>query len=572
MESNPLFADTVYAPTRLGSAGASHLVGSRAGAVGAAILSLALVIGLTTAKDYGFTVDEFNTDDYGPKALAWYTSGFTDRSHLETVEQFLWYYGPWLQILTAIVQALDLAHPLTVRHAMNFGAGLAGLVALIPMARLTFGGWAGPVAILLCLTTGYFYGSLFFTPIDVPFMAAMTWATLGILAMTIRTVPTWSASITAGIFCGLAMATRPGGIITHAYLIGAMSLCALEAVARHGRTAGRPLAQIALRTVGTLALAWITAIVLWPWLQIGNPFAQFWTAYTHFLGLPMEFTFPHWGEQLTTNALPWYYVPEQLLARLPDGFLILLAVGSLLAIAAVVAFARASLVRFHNRGIAGLKGPVLTLARARGPLLLIVAASFPIMFLMIQRPTLYDGVRHILFVVPMLAILAAGAFLRLLSLLRRFPVIAAAVIIVAVLHLGATTVTLAKLHPLQYVAMNSLAGGTAGAAGRFELDYWGAAATTALRQLEHRLDSDRSGRFASEPPRVFGCIIHRGAAMGKLFQRNWHVEVDVNKADFIIETERWRCAKGSGARLIDEVRRLDTPLAWIYGNNRGLTY
>jgi hypothetical protein len=194
------------------------------------------------------------------------------------------------------------------------------------------------------------------------------------------------------------------------------------------------------------------------------------------------------------------------------------------------------------------------------------------MFLMIQRPTLYDGVRHILFVVPMLAILAAGAFLRLLSLLWRFPVIAAAVIIVAVLHLGATTVTLAKLHPLQYVAMNSLAGGTAGAAGRFELDYWGAAATTALRQLEHRLDSDQSGRFASELPRVFGCIIHRGAAMGKLFQRNWRVEVDANKADFIIETERWRCAKGSGARLIDEVRRLDTPLAWIYGNNRGRTY
>lgn len=47
---------------------------------GRAILAMTLVIGLATAGDYGMTIDEFNTDDYGPKGLAWYTSGFTDRS------------------------------------------------------------------------------------------------------------------------------------------------------------------------------------------------------------------------------------------------------------------------------------------------------------------------------------------------------------------------------------------------------------------------------------------------------------------------------------------------------------
>ena len=46
---------------------------------GMAVLATALVIGLATAGHYGMTIDEFNTDDYGPKALAWYTSGFTDR-------------------------------------------------------------------------------------------------------------------------------------------------------------------------------------------------------------------------------------------------------------------------------------------------------------------------------------------------------------------------------------------------------------------------------------------------------------------------------------------------------------
>ena len=38
------------------------------------VLGVVLVIGLATAADYGLSTDEFNTDDYGPKALAWSTS------------------------------------------------------------------------------------------------------------------------------------------------------------------------------------------------------------------------------------------------------------------------------------------------------------------------------------------------------------------------------------------------------------------------------------------------------------------------------------------------------------------
>lgn len=131
-------------------------------------------MGLSTVADYGLTVDEFNTDDYGPKALAWYTSGFNDRSHFETVEFSLWYYGPWFHMLTAYLQSFDFADRITVRHAATFFVGLAGLAALLPLGRLSVGRWAGLTAIALCLMTGYVYGSLFSTPIDVPFLAVMT--------------------------------------------------------------------------------------------------------------------------------------------------------------------------------------------------------------------------------------------------------------------------------------------------------------------------------------------------------------------------------------------------------------
>jgi len=564
-----LFADSVYALPRARTVPARGFVVDGDVIAGAALLSVALCIGLATASDYGLTIDEFNTNDYGPKALAWYTSGFKDRSHFETVEQFLWYYGPWAQILTAIVQSLNLASPLTIRHAVNFSIGLAGLAALIPIARLTVGRWAGPVAIALCLMTGYFYGSLFFTPIDIPFLAAMTWAVLAILLMARRGVPSWPATVAAGVLTGFAMGTRTGGIITHAYLLMAMTLCGLEIALRQGRAALKPLAQIGLRTLCTVAIAWITAIVIWPWLQVGNPFSQFRIAFVHFATIPMSFEFLHWGETLTTNALPWYYIPQQFLVRLPEGFLILLVVGLVIGVASAVMFSLATIARLREQGVSGLKTPALVLARARGPLVLIAAAAVPIGFLIVQKSTLYDGVRHIMFVIPMLAVLAAGALLRIIPLLRRFPVLAAVAASVALAHVGVTVATLVGLHPLQYVAMNSLVGGVKGAKGRFELDYWAAGATEALRQLERRLDNDKSGRFTSSPPRVFVCMTYREGVAGQLFRRNWVVAAEIDKADFIIETERWRCAENSTATLIDEVKRFDASFAWIYANNRG---
>src|SRR5262249_59518886 len=59
---------------------------------GTIILATAVVIGLATAGHYGMTIDEFNTADYGPKALALYTSGFTHRSHFSTVEFFFLFF------------------------------------------------------------------------------------------------------------------------------------------------------------------------------------------------------------------------------------------------------------------------------------------------------------------------------------------------------------------------------------------------------------------------------------------------------------------------------------------------
>jgi hypothetical protein len=526
------------------------------------LLSAVLVIGLATVGDYGITVDEFNAHDYGPKALAWYTSGFTDRSSFETVEDTLWYYGPWFHILTAIVQSFGIADPWTIRHAMTFLTGLAGIAALVPIARLAVGRWAGLVAVSLCLTTGYLYGSIFFTPIDVPFLFAMTMATLAIIMMAGRAVPSWPATIGAGLLTGLAIATRSSGVITQVYLLAATGLCALEALVRPGGSTRRDLLRIGARAVCALAIGWIAALVLWPWLQIGNPFLHFKEAFELFANHPNSFEMPVWGVTIVTTALPWWYVPGQLLARLPEGFLLLLMTGILFGFAAVFEFLWATIGALGRRDAASLRGSALLVARSRRQLLVWAGVILPIGFIILRHSTLYDGIRHVLFVIPMLALIAGAGYLRLRPLLRPFPMISAAI---GGTYVGVAIWTFAVLHPLEYIATNALAGGVAGAQGRFDLDYWAISATVALRRLESRLDYDHPERFAENPPSITVCMADREAAVAPLFRRPWRLETDPKRADFFIATERWHCAEDvTDAVLIDEVRRFGRPFAWVY--------
>jgi hypothetical protein len=464
-------------------------------------------------------------------------------------------------MLTAYVQSFDLADRITVRHAMTFLVGLAGVAALLPLGRLAAGRWAGLAAIALCLMTGYFYGSLFFTPIDVPFAAAMTWGTLAIMVMTRKVLPSWRASLATGLLSGLAIATRTGGIITHAYLLGALLLCAAEVFVKEGQLARRYLVDLGARFGAAVVIAWIVAVALWPWLEIGNPFAQFKTALVHFATIPVSFEFTHWGEQISTSTLPLSYIPAQLLFRLPEAFLVLLAIACIHAIAAAARLARDVVRKSPSWAGTRLRAAVLTIARERAMLTVCAAVVLPLAFLILQRATMYDGIRHVLFVIPMLAVVAGLGWHALLPLIARAPVVIA---VVVGAYIGGVAATLAALHPLEYVAMNALAGGTSGAYDKFELDYWSAAATEALRRLEHRLDYDASLWPAETVPRILICIGAREDRVHPLLRRPWIVESDPDKADFIIATQRWRCADDKPVVLIDEIKRFDRSFAWVY--------
>jgi hypothetical protein len=521
----------------------------------AAVLAAVLIVGLLTIRDQGITVDEFVFDRFGPKMLDWYLSGFH-----QTYSYFdpgVVYYGPWFQVLVAIVQSLTDADRFDVRHAVTFMVGLAGLAAVVPIGRIAIGRWAGFAALVLCLLTGNLYGHLFFSPYDTPFLATMTWTVLAILLMARGEMPSWGTTVCAGILIGVALATRVGGLITDVYLAAAMALLAVELLLRDGKGAWRGALLLGAHCASAVLIGWIVAFALWPWVQTSDPLGQFNLALSHFSKLDADFSIRTWGRQVLITDLPWAYVPGELLARLPEGFIALLVVAFGLGCAVCARFVSECMSGIKREGAVGLRAPLLAVARSRGLLVVAMAGTAPLAITIVIRPTLFDGIRHFLFVVPMLALLAAWALWRMAPLIRRYPIPAGAVAAAQIVPVG---VTLWMLHPLEYVATNAFAGGTRGSFERFDLDYWSAAATEAVRRLEQRLAADTTGRFAAHPPRVHVCIAWRESLVGVMFRQNWIVEADdPAKADFVIETERSNCA--AGGRVIDEVRRFDRTFA-----------
>src|SRR5262249_15992920 len=192
-------------------------------------------------------------------------------------------------------------------------------------------------------------------------------------------------------------------------------------------------------------VSWIGGGGLWPWVEIGNPLTQVKVAYAHFVTLVAEFEFVDWGRPLWTNALPWSYIPDQWLARLPIGFLALLAVAVWLTIFNSIRLKRLAIARFRRWGILGLRRLFLSMAHARNRLLISIATILPLSFIMIRQASLYDGIRHTLFIIPLLAVVAGWAAVRLWRSLGTLRVPAS---VFASIYGACLAADLITLHPL----------------------------------------------------------------------------------------------------------------------------
>lgn len=102
------------------------------------------------------------------------------------------------------------------------------------------------------------------------------------------------------------------------------------------------------------------------------------------------------------------------------------------------------------------------------PVALLLTWVFPaVIGFAIAPPNVYDGVRHFLFLAPAFAIASSIAAT---AIIRKWPVWSTRVLVTVVIALS--FLPMWRLHPYEMTYYNALVGGTRGASGRFDTDYW----------------------------------------------------------------------------------------------------
>ncbi|MCG6919788.1 MAG: glycosyltransferase family 39 protein [Acidobacteria bacterium] len=416
------------------------------------LLAALLGVMLATVLDYGMTADEPVQNRYGRRLVRWYTSLGADRAAVEQHDTFL--YGGFFELAA---QAARWVSPLGVyetRHVVNVLFGFGGFVAVLLLGERLGGPLAGILSVLFLALTPAYYGHAFNNPKDIPFAALYALGTAVIVRASDR-LPRLRARevLLVGVVVGLAAGVRVAGLVL-VPLAGALWLGLLWL--RGGRRLrASDLVRPGLALAGVLVLAWGVMVLFWPWAQLDparNPFRAF-AVFTRFwTSMPVLFD----GQIVPSGQLPRTYIPSLFALTLPEFYLVAFLLGGL---------------RLLGSGREQPREP----KRAERLLALTWLGATvvgPVLAVVLNHTPLYNGHRHLLFVVPGLAALAgvsAAAGLR--GGIRR-PVRVAGAVVLG-LSLLVTLVDMVRLHPYQAMYFNRLvAGGLARASQRYETDYW----------------------------------------------------------------------------------------------------
>ncbi|MFH1032883.1 MAG: glycosyltransferase [Pseudomonadota bacterium] len=276
-----------------------------------------LVLICATFQDYGFASDERVQAEYGRGVVNYYLSGFSDKSVMHIKNLYL--YGGLFEALADLFARVAPWEPYQSRHLLMALVGLWGVVGAWRLAghlagpRAAF--WAGA---LLSLTPMY-YGHIFNNSRDIPFAVAYLWSVYYLVrvAAHLPRVPRGLA-IKLGLALGACLGIRVEGAIIVFYLAVLILVWASRRVP--ARQPGALLGDlyVALKTLlPSLVIAYVIMLLSWPWAQ-QNPLYN--PAFAYYVSTKFGHNHPQLfdGRNYCSLNPPWSYIPQYLLAKLPE--------------------------------------------------------------------------------------------------------------------------------------------------------------------------------------------------------------------------------------------------------------
>ena len=503
--------------------------------------AVALIAGLTF-RDYGLGWDDYTHAEYADLLLRMYGSGFKDTGALSFANLYM--YGGGFDMAAALLHKIIPLELFETRRLLGAIVGVIGLAVTWRLGRRVGGPLAGLASLLLLALCPTFYGHMFMNPKDAPFAVAMVILLMGLVRLAEEyPQPSPRTILIVGLGAGLSIGCRIlGGLALVYAVLGFLPLWIEEFRAQGPREATHRFAHVVYVLLPGLVFGYLVMGLIWPWsiMEAGHPFEAL-TYFSHFFEKPWKEMFD--GALVSVPDMPWSYLPTLFALQLPEVLLALL--------------------------IGGVAGTLMTLSRANVPgrrktilLMLMLAATLPLVIAMVKRPALYNGIRHFIFVIPPMTVLAGAAFARGMDWLgenRRSwqPAALALFAFGLLLPLG----EMIRLHPYQYTHFNHIAGTVRSADNYFMLDYWGLALKQASDELREQLTERQEVPPNNRKWKVAVCGPQRPAqvALGPDFTIGW----DSHAADFAMTLGEFYC-KGLTAPVMVEIKRDDVVFARVY--------
>jgi dolichyl-phosphate-mannose-protein mannosyltransferase len=506
------------------------------------VLAAVGVIASLTFRDYGLGWDDYTHAEYADLLLRMYGSGFRDTGALSFANLYM--YGGGFDMAAALLHRVIPLELFETRRLLGAVVGVIGLAVTWRLGRRVGGPLAGLAALLLLALCPTYYGHMFMNPKDAPFAVAMVILMLGLVRLAEEyPLPSPRTILIVGLGAGLSVGSRVlGGLALVYALVGFVPLFQEEVHTHGAREAAHRVVHVVYVLLPGLVLGYLVMGLIWPWsiMELDNPFHAL-TYFSHFFEKPWKEMFD--GALVSVPDMPWSYLPTLFALQLPE---VLLG----LSIAAVVG----TFMSLSRKDVSARRKSIL--------LMLAVAATLPLVIAMVKRPALYNGIRHFIFVIPPMTVLAGTAFawgMNWLKENRRSWQPAA----VAVFSFGLLLplAEMIRLHPYQYTHFNHIAGTVRGADDLFMLDYWGLALKQASDGLRDELVERQEVPPQGRKWKVAVCGPQRPAqvALGPDFTIGW----DSHAADFAMTLGEFYC-KGLIAPVMVEIKRDDVVFARVY--------
>lgn len=400
------------------------------------------------SRDYGITGDEPVDSRHAAYVLDYFTKG--DPAALHQPKTALHLYGISMQVIAAAV--CDIFHIDNYYEARHLICALNGALGILFAGLLGWrlgGGGCGLLSVLLMFFTPRYFGHSMNNLKDIPFAVGYLMA----VYYTIRLFdyyPLFRLRHLIGLILGIALAlgTRSGGLILYPmllmyggfYYISVYGIKESYKIGKYRKSIGNILQVFFI----VIVISYILAILLWPF-ALQKPFTNVLFSLQKFTNYSIGLRTIFDGEQMMSNMLPWNYAPKYLWIGMP-------------------------LITVFGCVGAGIYVLVKRKAFILPVYFVFFAFLFPLFWIIYKNSNLYGGIRHMLFVIPPMVILAAFFWTKLLEYRNKY----FQVIVLAGIG-GLLTLPLIHFfrnHPNQYVYFNELSGGLKKCYGNYETDYY----------------------------------------------------------------------------------------------------